>query len=231
MPRPRPAQASRFRPSQSANVDAPTCVRACAAGRNMRAAHQRGTWTEMAKYLMARLDCHSGNVRPSQPVEGAKTKLSRSGVEAPQRLLDALAAWRRETMYADDDGFVFPSREATRRAAPRRVTTTRGLCSSGCDSCGCHQGRGRRDLRPRWRSCGAVRLPQPRAAFSGDVPHDEQENPAVVQAIMRHAKMDMTLCYSHSRRKAKRAAQEKVLQHLLPGEGIRVRMRQPETMQ
>jgi len=28
---------------------------------------------------------------------------------------------------------------------------------------------------------------------------------------MRHAKMDMTLYYSHSQRKAKRAAQEKVL--------------------
>jgi hypothetical protein len=40
---------------------------------------------------------------------------------------------------------------------------------------------------------------------------DEQENPAVVQAIMRHSKMDMTLYYSHSQRKAKRAAQEKVL--------------------
>jgi hypothetical protein len=44
---------------------------------------------------------------------------------------------------------------------------------------------------------------------------DEQENPAVVQAIMRHAKMYMTLYYSHSRRAAKRAAQEKVLQHLI----------------
>jgi hypothetical protein len=32
---------------------------------------------------------------------------------------------------------------------------------------------------------------------------DAQENPALVQAIMRHAKMDMTLYYSHSRRKAK----------------------------
>ena len=40
---------------------------------------------------------------------------------------------------------------------------------------------------------------------------DVQENPAVVQAIMRHSKMDMTLYYSHSRRSAKRAAQEKVL--------------------
>jgi hypothetical protein len=37
---------------------------------------------------------------------------------------------------------------------------------------------------------------------------DEQENLAVVQAIMRHAKMDMTLYYSHSRRKAKRMRQK-----------------------
>src|ERR1039457_4008570 len=59
---------------------------------------------------------------------------------------------------------------------------------------------------------------------------DEQENPAVVQAIMRHARMDMTLYYSHSGRKAKRAAQEKVLQHLLPQE-MREQMREPQTIQ
>ena len=47
---------------------------------------------------------------------------------------------------------------------------------------------------------------------------------------MRHAKMDMTLYYSHSRRKAKRAAQEKVLQHLIPEE-MRVPVREPETIQ
>ena len=39
---------------------------------------------------------------------------------------------------------------------------------------------------------------------------------------MRHAKMDMTLHYSHSRRKAKRAVQEKVLKHSLSAEGMRV---------
>ena len=59
---------------------------------------------------------------------------------------------------------------------------------------------------------------------------DAQENPALVQAIMRHAKMDMTLYYSHSRRKAKRAAQERVLQHLIPEE-MRVPMREPKTIQ
>jgi len=63
---------------------------------------------------------------------------------------------------------------------------------------------------------------------------DEQENPAVVQAIMRHSKMDMTLYYSHSRRSAKRAAQEKVFRRLVTpavAREVRVRMRVPETIQ
>lgn len=47
---------------------------------------------------------------------------------------------------------------------------------------------------------------------------------------MRHAKMDMTLYYSHSTRKAKRAAQEKMLQHLVPAE-MRVQVRVQETIQ
>ena|SRR5579863_6148567 len=59
---------------------------------------------------------------------------------------------------------------------------------------------------------------------------DEQENPAVVQAIMRHAKMDMTLYYSHSSRKAKRAAQEKMLHHLIPEE-MRVQVQVQKTIQ
>ena len=59
---------------------------------------------------------------------------------------------------------------------------------------------------------------------------DEQENPAVVQAIMRHAKMDMTLYCSHSSRKAKRAAQEKMFQHLIPEE-MRVQVQVQKTIQ
>ena len=43
---------------------------------------------------------------------------------------------------------------------------------------------------------------------------DEQENPAVVQAILRHARMDMTLYYSHSSKKAKRAALKNYAQRI-----------------
>jgi len=50
---------------------------------------------------------------------------------------------------------------------------------------------------------------------------DEQENPAVVQAIMRHAKMDMTLYYSHSSKRAKRAAVENYARRIVP-ESVRV---------
>lgn len=161
---------------------------------------------------------------------GAKTKLSRSRVESPQLLLDALARWRRETMYANDDDFVFPStklggkqpRSASqlvedyiRPAAIRAgVITVKGGFTYDRD--------GEVVKRFGFHNLGRHSL----ATFL----MDEQENPALVQAIMRHAKMDMTLYYSHSRRKAKRAAQEKVLLHLIP-EGIREPMREPTTIQ
>jgi len=157
---------------------------------------------------------------------GAKTKLSRSRVEAPQLLLDALAAWRWETMYANDDDFVFPSVKLHGRQ-PRSASQ---LVEDY--------------IRPAAIAAGVIRVENgvtydrdgevvKRFGFHNLGRHslatflmDEQENPAVVQAIMRHAKMDMTLYYSHSRRKAKRAAQEKVLQHLLPEE-MREPMREP----
>lgn len=50
---------------------------------------------------------------------------------------------------------------------------------------------------------------------------DEQENPAVVQAVLRHSEMDMTLYYSHSSKKAKRAAVENYAKKIVP-EDVRV---------
>ena len=100
------------------------------------------------------------------------------GVEIPQLLLAVLAAWRKETVYAEDGDyiFIFPSKRLG-EVQPRNGSMLV-------------------DLRP-----AAIRA------------RDEGENPAVVQAIMRHAKLDMTL-YSRSRRKQKLAAQEKVLRRM-----------------
>jgi len=41
--------------------------------------------------------------------EGANTRLSRSRVEVPHLALNVLAAWKRRTMYAAEDDYVFPS--------------------------------------------------------------------------------------------------------------------------
>jgi integrase len=161
--------------------------------------------------------------------EGAKTKLSRSRVEAPQLLLNALAAWRQKTTHAEDDAFVFPS-EKLNGEQPRSASQ---LVEDY--------------IRPAAIAAGVIRVENgvtfdrdgevvKRFGFHNLGRHslatflmDEQENPALVQAIMRHAKMDMTLYYSHTRRKAKRAAQEKVLQRLLPEE-MRGPMREPESI-
>jgi len=163
---------------------------------------------------------------------GAKTKLSRSRVEAPKLLLDVLSAWRRETRYADENDFVFPSEKLCGKQ-PR----------SGSQLVEDY-------LRPAAIRAGVIRAqngitygPDDEVVkrFGFHTFHslatcmmDEQENPAVVQAIMRHSKMDMTLYYSHSRRSAKRAAQEKVLRRLVipaAAREMRVRMRVRETIQ
>jgi len=44
---------------------------------------------------------------------------------------------------------------------------------------------------------------------------------------MRHATMDMTLYDSHSRRKAKRAVQEKVMEKLIPDVALHDELRVP----
>jgi integrase len=56
---------------------------------------------------------------------------------------------------------------------------------------------------------------------------DEQANPAVVQAIMRHSQIDMTLYYAHSSKKQKRAALDNYARHIVPAQTLRVPLRVP----
>jgi len=155
---------------------------------------------------------------------GGKTRLSRSRVEVPQLALDVLSDWRTHTMYASGQDFVFPStklngtqprsasmlvedyiRPAAIRAGILIETNGKTYSKDG-------------DVVKRFgfHNLGRHSL----ATFL----MDEQENPAVVQAILRHAKIDMTLYYSHSSKKAKRAAIEKYAQRIAP-EPVRVPMR------
>jgi hypothetical protein len=57
----------------------------------------------------------------------------------------------------------------------------------------------------------------------------EGENPAVIQATLRHTRLDMTMYYSHARKAQKREAQGRVLEAVLGGE--RVLKREPNSIQ
>jgi integrase len=165
--------------------------------------------------------------------DGAKTKLSRSRVEAPKLLLDAFSAWRRETMYADDDDFVFPSEKLGGKQPRSGSQLVEDYLRPAAIRAGVIREEDGITYGPDGEAVKRFGFHTFRHSLATCL-MDEQENPAVVQAIMRHSKMDMTLYYSHSRRSAKRAAQEKVLQRLVGPAGateMRVPMREPETTQ
>ena len=162
--------------------------------------------------------------------DGAKTKLSRSRVEVPKLLLDTLSAWRRETMYADDDDFAFPSG----KLGGKQPRSGSQLVEDYLRPAAIRAGVIREEDDITYGPDGEVVKRFGFHTFRHSLATclmDEQENPAVVQAIMRHSKMDMTLYYSHSRRSAKLAAQERVLQRLVVPAAPRVPMRVRETIQ
>jgi integrase len=56
----------------------------------------------------------------------------------------------------------------------------------------------------------------------------EGENPAVIQATLRHTRLDMTMYYSHARKRQKRDAQGMVLEAIM---SRRVLQAEPEAIQ
>jgi integrase len=152
--------------------------------------------------------------------EGAKTKLSRSRVEAPQLLLDVLKQWRKETIYAQDDDFVFPSIKL-RGSQPRsasmlvedylRPAAIRSGVLKEVDG-KTYERDGEEVKRFGFHVLGRHSL--------ATLLMDEGENPALVQAVMRHSKFDMTLYYSHSQRKQKRAALDRVAERFAAPQAV-----------
>jgi integrase len=162
--------------------------------------------------------------------DGAKTKLSRSRVEVPQLALDVLAEWRKQTIYARDDDYVFPSVKLGGRCPRSASMLVEDYIRPAAIRAGILI---ERDGKTYSKDGDLVK----RFGFHNLGRHslatflmDEQENPAVVQAILRHARMDMTLYYSHSSKKAKRGAVENYAQRIVP-ESVRVQMRVQETIQ
>ena len=156
--------------------------------------------------------------------DGAKTLLSRSRVEVPQLALDVLAEWRKQTMYARASDYVFPSVKLSGKCPRSASMLVEDYIRPAAIRAGILI---ERDGKTYSKDGDLVK----RFGFHNQGRHslatfltDGQENPAVVQAIMRHAKMDLALYYSHSSKKAKRAAVENYAQRIA-SESVRVRVR------
>jgi integrase len=159
--------------------------------------------------------------------EGAKTRLSRSRVEVPHLALSVLATWKRETMYSAEDDYVFPSI----KLAGKKPRTGTMLVQDYIRPAAIRAGiliEIKSELFSKEGDCLS------RFGFHNLGRHslasflmDEQANPAVVQAIMRHSQMDMTLYYAHSSKKQKRAALDNYARHIVPAQTLRVPLRVP----
>jgi len=153
--------------------------------------------------------------------EGAKTKLSRSRVEAPQLLLEVLKAWRQETMYAGDDDFVFPSMKL-RGSQPRSASMlVEDYLRPAAVRAGVLREVGGKTYGPDGEEVRRFGFHVLGRHSLATFLMDEGHNPAVIQAIMRHSKLDMTLYYSHSQRRQKRAALDKVAAQFVPKRATR----------
>lgn len=154
--------------------------------------------------------------------EGAKTKLSKSKVIMHAILAALLNAWRRETMYADDDDFVFAS-EKLGGEQPRSGSM---LVEDY--------------LRPAAIAAGIIKTENGKI-FGGEGEAIKRfgfhsfrhsltswlmangENPQVVRAMLRWTSLNMLWHYSHGFSQQKLEAQGAVLEKLVP-ERVRQRV-------
>jgi integrase len=151
-----------------------------------------------------------GNLQP-----GAKTKLSKSRVTMHGILAELLKQWRGETMYAEDDDFVFPS-EKLGGEKPRSGSM---LVEDY--------------LRPAAVRAGVIRVENGKT-YGEDGEEIERfgfhsfrhsltswlmangENPQVVRAMLRWTSLNMLAHYTHSFPNEKLEAQAAVLEKLVP---------------
>ncbi len=129
-----------------------------------------------------------------------KSEASREPVVMGDKLAEVLLAWRRESPYAKDSDWVFPSRKLKGKQPilasqfvkdylrPRFIQ--HGLIDAGY--------RGRAGLHAFRHSLATVLIVE------------EKEDPKTAQALLRHANSDVTMdVYTHAQEKAQRAAVER----------------------
>jgi len=159
---------------------------------------------------------------------GAKTGLSKSSVEMHSLLAAVLKSWQQQTLYSKPEDYVFANYKLGGKK-PRVGSMI-----------------GEDYLRPAAVKAGVIKVDEDGRTFYLDgneiqrfgfhtFRHSlasflmaEGENPAVIQATLRHTRLDMTMHYSHARKQQKRAAQGMVLEAIFAKRGLQ---RGPEAME
>lgn len=158
-----------------------------------------------------------------------KSKASRAPVEMHEALASILQAWRQETPYSKDSDFLFASHKMN-GSQPRLGSM---IVEDYVRSAALQAGLLRKLDDGTWVDkygnkvirFGFHNFRHALATFLIENGHD----PLVVQRMLRHSHVDMTMHYAHNSHK-RREAQAQFIERFLP-EGERVRMRVPERLQ
>lgn len=147
--------------------------------------------------------------------DGAKTRASKSSVMMHSLLAEVMKAWHTATLYGKPEDYVF----ASYKLSGRKPRTGSMIVEDY--------------LRPAAIKARVITLDTQGRTFdlNGNqikrfgfhvFRHSlcsflmaEGENPAVIQATLRHTRLDMTMHYAHSRKKQKLEAQGRVLEAVL----------------
>ncbi len=161
--------------------------------------------------------------------DGAKTRASKTAVEMHPLLATMLTNWNEQTAYSKPEDYVFASGKLNGEKPRVGAMIVQDY------------------LKPAALKAGVIRLDEYGRLVDMDgteikrfgfhtFRHSlasflmaEGENPAVIQATLRHTRLDMTMYYSHARKAQKREAQGRVLEAVLGGE--RVLQREPNSIQ
>jgi integrase len=152
--------------------------------------------------------------------EGATTKLSKSSVEMHSLLAAVLQKWHGQTPYGKPQDYVFASTKLSGRK-PRVgsmiVQDYLRPAAIGAEVITVSEDGQVRDKEGNLvRRFGFHTFRHSLASFL----MAEGENPAVIQATLRHTRLDMTMYYSHARKQQTRDAQGMVLEAIMAKRGL-----------
>lgn len=127
---------------------------------------------------------------------GAKTRASKSTVEMHPLLAAVLKTWKEQTVYAKNEDYVFASYKLGGRKPRVGAMIVEDYLRPAAIKAGVIW------LDGQGRTCDADGTEVKRFGFHtfrhslASFLMAEGENPAVIQAILRHARLDMTMYYS-----------------------------------